>query len=111
MTSPSEDANIPAVKLEDFKKIEDIPLTLSAELDRRRVSVRELLELGPDSLLTLSRATGENIDIYVGEVLLASAEILVVDARLAVRIADLRDKGASSTVKRHDPFDDSLYED
>ena len=100
-----------AVKLEDFKRIQGIPLTLSAELDRRKISVRELLALTEDSLLTLNRPTGENIDVYIGEVLLASAEILVVDARLAVRIADLRDKGAVTSGVRRDPLDESLFDD
>jgi flagellar motor switch protein FliN/FliY len=92
--STSPERNGLDISLEEFRKIGEIPLILSAELDRRTTSVRELLGLNVGSLLLLNRPTGENIDLYVGEVLLASAEILVVDGTLAVRIADLRDKGA-----------------
>jgi flagellar motor switch/type III secretory pathway protein FliN len=63
-----------------------------------------MLELAPDTLLPLSRPAGENIDIYVGDVLIGSGEVLVVDSCLAVRVADLGsrpvgayDKGASQS--------------
>ena len=77
--------------LDRFQVIHDVPLTLQAELDRQTISFRELMALGAGSLVTLSRATGENIDLYAGDVLIGSGEILVVDGTLAVRIADLRD--------------------
>ena len=95
------------IRLVDFKAIEEIPLELSAELDHRLISVPELLKLQVDSLLLLNRPTGENIDVYVGDVLIASAEILVVDGTLAVRIADLKDKttlAKATHVHDEDPF-------
>ncbi len=84
------------MKLSPFQAILDVPITLSAELDRRQISVKDLLDLGVDSLLPLTRPTGENIDLYAGEVLLGSGEILVVDAALAVRVAELRDRTQSA---------------
>jgi flagellar motor switch protein FliN/FliY len=79
-------------ELGKFSVVADIPLTIYAELDRRTITFRELLELAPDTLLALTRPAGENIDLYAGEVLIASGEVLVVDARLAVRIADILDR-------------------
>jgi flagellar motor switch protein FliN len=92
MDAHSETLSTAAIDLEKFKTIEDIPLTLYAELDRRTISFKELLELAPDTLLPLSRPAGENIDIYVGDVLIGSGEVLVVDSCLAVRVADLTDR-------------------
>jgi flagellar motor switch protein FliN len=81
--------------LERFDAINDVPLTLRAELDRRTISFEDLLELDAGSVITLSRPTGENIDLYAGEVFIASGEILVVEGSLAVRIAYLRDRSAT----------------
>ena len=78
------------LKLDDFQTILEVPLTLTAELDQRKISVSDLLELEVNSLLPLTRPTGENIDLYAGDVLLCSGEILVADSGLAVRVAELR---------------------
>ncbi len=51
----------------------------------------ELLDLKIGSLIALSKPTGENVDLYAGEVLLGCGEILLVDGNLTVRISDLRD--------------------
>lgn len=67
-------------------------MTVHAELGSRVVSFSELVSLDVNSLLSLSRPSGENIDLYVGDVLLGNGEILVVDEKLAIRVADLRDK-------------------
>lgn len=84
--------SVAASELERFAVVADIPLTIYAELDRRTITFRELLELSPDTLLPLTRPAGENIDLYAGEVLIGSGEVLVADARLAVRIADILDR-------------------
>lgn len=82
------------VTLESFELIQRVRLTLYAELDQRKVSVRELLDLRPGSVLSLTRPAGENISLYAADVLLGSGEVLVVDTKLAVRIAELRDQPA-----------------
>jgi flagellar motor switch/type III secretory pathway protein FliN len=84
--------------LEQFRLLEEVPLVLRAELDRRTISFGALMKLDVGSLLVLSRPTGENIDLYAGEVMIGSGEILVVDASMAVRIADLREKVPMSTL-------------
>lgn len=92
MSVPATIKSYAPSQLEKFSVVADIPLTIYAELDRRTITFRELLELTPDMLLALSRPAGENIDLYAGEVLIGSGEVLVVDARLAVRVADILDR-------------------
>jgi flagellar motor switch/type III secretory pathway protein FliN len=75
--------------LEHFELIDDIPLELRAELDRRTISFRELIELESGSVISLARPAGENIDLYAGEVLIGSGEILVLDGIMTLRLADL----------------------
>lgn len=83
--------SVPAVDLSGFEFIGDVPLVIEAELDRRTISFRELLDLRPGSVVTLSRPTGENIDLYAAGIPIGNGEVLVVESRLAVRVADLRD--------------------
>ena len=80
------------MSLTSYAPILDVDLNIYVELDHRIVSFGELVSLDIDSLLPLSRPSGENIDLYVGEVLFGSGEILVVEGKLAIRVADLRDK-------------------
>ena len=81
-----------STSLESYALIMDVDVGIYAELDQRIVSFGELVSLDIDSLLPLRRSSGENIDLYVGEILLGNGEILVVEGKLAVRVADLRDK-------------------
>jgi len=82
--------------LDQFEKCGDVLVEVRAELDRTAFTVLELLGLEPGSLLEFSRSTGENIDIYAGEVLLGWGEVLLMDGSMAVRIADLRNAGMPS---------------
>jgi flagellar motor switch protein FliN/FliY len=91
--------------LPGYEAIEDITITLRAELDHKTVSFENLVNLTVGSVLQLGRPTGENVDLYAENVLLGSGEILIVDSTLAVRIADLRSKPTetkqASNVKGH----------
>jgi len=78
------------VDLERFERLRDVSMRVQADLDRRPISLRELLALRVEDVVVLNRPAGENIDVYAGGALLASAEVLVVENRLAVRIADLQ---------------------
>ncbi len=98
MNSTSTEGAAPAaeLKLARYQLIADVELDLLAELDRRMISAEELIRLKEGDVITFGRPAGENISLFAGDVLLGSAEILVVDERLAVRVADLRDKLARS---------------
>ncbi len=95
LTAASQEDERAGTALEDFLAIEDIPLTLCAELDRRTIRFRELLDLGAGSVVAFPRPTGENVDLYVEEVLMGTGEILIVDSTLAVRVSDIRDRSGS----------------
>ena len=90
-----EDKTPQPVDLADFDFLANVEIGILAELDGRKISFRELLQLEVGNTLPLSRAVGENIDVYVDRVLLGTGEVLVVDDSLAVRMADLRDKASA----------------
>jgi flagellar motor switch protein FliN/FliY len=85
----------------DFKIVENVKIVMRAELGRRTISFPELMKLETGSILELNRATGENVDLYAEKVLLGTGEILVVEANLAVRVADLYYR---SGVKKEEGF-------
>jgi flagellar motor switch protein FliN len=104
---PAEPVVIPKANIEEFRLLSDVQVTVRAELDRRKITFGELVRLEPGSVVVLTRPAGENIDLYVEDVLLGSGEILVIDSTLAIRIADLRDKPPTPP-KTSDLFDDDL---
>ena len=75
--------------MNDLTTIEDIPLHLRAELDRKTISFRQLLELKVGQVVPLSRPAGENVDLYASEVCIGNGEILVIDGVLAIRLGDI----------------------
>jgi type III secretion protein Q len=79
--------------MKGLEVIQDVPLPLRAELGRKTISFRELLDLKIGSVVPLFRPAGENVDVYASNVCLGSGEILVIDGLLAVRLADITGDG------------------
>jgi flagellar motor switch protein FliN/FliY len=76
---------------EEIAPLGEIPVDIEIELDRRIMTTREVLRLEAGSIIGTSRSAGENIDIYIGGVLSASGEIVLIENSLGVRITDFRD--------------------
>lgn len=85
--SPEESKGDAAVPWEVLATLE---LPVHVELGRVEVTVQELLELTPGSVLELDKAVGEPVEVYVAGKLIARGEIVVVlGERLGVRITEL----------------------
>jgi len=67
----------------------DIPVTLSIEVGRSRLSIRNLLQLNQGSVVELDRATGEALDVYVNGTLIAHGEVVVVNEKFGIRLTDV----------------------
>lgn len=76
--------------MEEIAGFADVPVDIEAELDRRILTVRQILQLEPGSLIGMKRSAGENIDLYVGGTLIGCGEIVVVENTLGVRITDFK---------------------
>lgn len=74
--------------LEQIRDLAEVPVDLEVELDRRILSVREVLDLGPGSVIRMTRSAGENIDIRVGGTLIGFGEIVILEENMGVRITD-----------------------
>jgi flagellar motor switch protein FliN/FliY len=67
----------------------DVPLDVTVELGRARMSIQDLLAVGPGSVIELDKLAGEPLDIMVNDRLVARGEAVVVNDKFAVRITDI----------------------
>lgn len=73
---------------EQIAHYSDVPVTVDIELDRRVMTMRDVLELEAGSVIKMSRSAGENIDVLVGGTLVAFGEIVIIEDAVGVRITD-----------------------
>jgi flagellar motor switch protein FliN/FliY len=78
--------------LEEIGHLCDVPVDVDVELDRKKMSVREILSLEQGSVIKMLRSAGENIDIYVGGTFLGSGEIVIIEEAVGVRITDFNEE-------------------
>lgn len=71
----------------------DVSLQVSVELGRRKMLVADVLKLGPGSVIELTKASGEALDIYVNDRLVARGEAVMVGERYGVRITEIDSAG------------------
>jgi flagellar motor switch protein FliN/FliY len=67
----------------------DIPLEISVELGRAKMIINDLLQLGQGSVIELSKLAGEPLEIFVNGKLVARGEVVVVNEKFGVRVADI----------------------
>jgi len=67
----------------------DVPVTLSLEVGRTRMPIRNLLQLNQGSVVELERGAGEPLDVFVNGTLIAQGEVVVVNDRFGVRLTDV----------------------
>lgn len=72
--------------------IMDVPLQVTVELGRTRMLIKEILDLGPGSIVELDKLAGEPVDILVNNKLIAKGEVVVIDESFGVRITDIISK-------------------
>jgi len=76
---------------EQISNFSDIALDIEVELDRKLMSVREILSLEEGSVFQLNRSAGENISILIGQAMVASGEIVILEENMGVRITDFNE--------------------
>lgn len=72
-----------------LRLLHDVEMTLTAEIGRTRLPVRQVLELVPGTVLELDRAAGAPADVMVNGRLVARGEVVVVDEEYGIRITEI----------------------
>jgi len=73
----------------NLEMILDVPVTLSLEIGRTRMPIRNLLQLNQGSVIELERGAGEPLDVYVNGTLIAHGEVVVINDRFGMRLTDI----------------------
>lgn len=72
-----------------LESLVDVPVDISVEIGRTRMTIGELLSLNKGSIVELKKTAGEAVDIYVNGKLLGRGEVIVVNERLGVRMTKI----------------------
>ena len=67
----------------------DVPITISMEIGRARINIRNLLQLNQGSVVELDRLAGEPMDVLVNGTLIAQGEVVVVNEKFGIRLTDI----------------------
>lgn len=86
----SEDLNLDVIL--------DVPVTLSMEIGRTQINIRNLLQLNQGSVVELDRFAGEPLDVLVNGTLVAHGEVVVINEKFGIRLTDVI--SVSERVKR-----------
>lgn len=84
-----EDINVKSIGETGMDMILDIPVTISVEIGRSKINIRNLLKLNQGSIVELDRLAGEPMDLIVNGTLIAHGEVVVVNEKFGVRLTDV----------------------
>lgn len=73
----------------DINMIMDIPVKLTVELGRTKMTIKKLLNLTQGSVVSLDGLAGEPLDILINGYLIAQGEVVVVSDKYGIRITDI----------------------
>ena len=72
-----------------LEMILDIPVTLTVELGRTKIAIRNLLQLAQGSVVELDALAGQPMDVLVNGCLIAQGEVVVVNDKFGIRLTDI----------------------
>jgi flagellar motor switch protein FliN/FliY len=81
-----------SISKEEFSRLDsilDIPVTISMEVGRSKINIRNLLQLNQGSVVELDRVAGEPLDVLVNGTLIAHGEVVVVNDKFGIRLTDV----------------------
>ncbi|MCP4407859.1 MAG: flagellar motor switch protein FliN [Gammaproteobacteria bacterium] len=84
-----ESSEKPLVENSNLEMILDIPVTISLEIGRTKISIRNLMQLNQGSVVELDRLAGESLDVLVNGMLIAHGEVVMVNEKYGIRLVDV----------------------
>jgi flagellar motor switch protein FliN/FliY len=72
----------------------DVPIDVTVELSRKKVKVREILNLQVDSIIQMDQSAGENVDLRLNGIAVGNGEIVVIEDAMGLRVTDLKVQGS-----------------
>lgn len=88
--SPLQDDSRPGINANvNLDMVLELPVTISMEIGRTQISIRNLLQLSQGSVIELDRLAGESMDVLVNDTLIAHGEVVVVNDKFGIRLTDV----------------------
>lgn len=69
--------------------LNDIELTATLRFGAREMTLEEILNLGPGSVVELDRHINEPVDLIVGDRIVARGDVVIVSGNFALRITEV----------------------
>jgi len=85
----SEPASVAAVSAVDIARVMDVPVQLTAEIGRTRITIKSLLQLSQGSVVELDGLAGQPLDVRINGYLIAQGEVVVVNDKYGIRLTDI----------------------
>lgn len=79
----------PAASPESVDFLWDVPLTVEVVLGSTELTVKDVLEVGPGSVIELDRAYGEPVDLYLNGRLVARGDVVIIGEQFGVKITEI----------------------
>jgi flagellar motor switch protein FliN/FliY len=76
--------------IEEVAHLSDTRIDLEVELDRKIMTLRDLLHIEVGGVLKMDRSAGENIDILVDGKVIGFGEIVIIEDAMGIRVTDFR---------------------
>ena len=83
---PAAAASVSAV---DIARVMDVPVQLTAEIGRTRITIKSLLQLSQGSVVELDGLAGQPLDVLINGYLIAQGEVVVVNDKYGIRLTDI----------------------
>jgi flagellar motor switch protein FliN/FliY len=74
---------------QELQMLLDIDLPVTIELGRTHMMIKDILKLGPGSIVELDKLSGEPVDLYVNNKKFAQGEVVVIDENFGVRLTEI----------------------
>lgn len=75
--------------MNELDMILDIPVKITVELGRTKITIKNLLQLAHGSVVELDAMAGEPMDVLVNGTLIAQGEVVVVNDKFGIRLTDI----------------------
>jgi len=87
--SPEQGAPASGLVIGDLRRLASVPVEVTVEIGRARMTVGEALELREGSVITLDRVAGESVDLLVNGTRIGRGEVVVIDEQFGLRMTEV----------------------
>ncbi|MBT3586471.1 MAG: flagellar motor switch protein FliN [Halobacteriovoraceae bacterium] len=87
--SEDESLEFQEIKKADLHMLYDVPMTVSVELGRADVTLKDVLQMGGGTVIELDKLAGEPLEILVNKRLVSKGEVVVVNEKFGIRLTDI----------------------